>query len=273
MTATATVELETRLEVTSAPVDAWGLLVVLAGEVGLAHGTPPLAAPGGHEIRDMELSGRTWTGGTARLVVTPVVTLFGEEAVSVLLTSSGTDEAAEAHLHDRLVERAGDWLHERDLRWRYRQEWCAPGAWHCGWALSTGHQPHPTVVQPVPVRPVARWRRWLAVAVDWPASLAGYALGGAAWVGLLLHLLGSRAGLHPGRLADLLWRAGVPGHALALLAGAFLAHRVAAVAVDVLDPDGVTPPWWVHAWHHAQDCATTVLLAGAVIALGGGWLA
>jgi len=269
MTATTTVELETRLEITSGGVDAWALLVALAGEVGLAHGTPPLVAPGSSEIRDMELAGDTWTGGTARLVVTPT----GDSGADVLLTSSGLDEADEAHLHELLIQRAADWLDERDLRWRYRQEWCAPGAWHCGWALSTGHPPRPTVARPMPVRPAARWRRGLAVAVDWPASLAGYALGGAAWVGLLLHLLGSRAGLHPGRLADLLWRAGVPGHALALLAGAFLAHRVAAVAVDVLDPDGVTPPWWVHAWHHAQDCATTVLLAGAVIALGGGWLA
>jgi hypothetical protein len=260
MTATDTSVETTRIEITRGQVSAWSLLVRLAQAAGLDDGLP--ATGEGHELREMAVTGTSWAGAPARLEVSR--TLLGH--VVATLTVEAAEEEARAGLHDAVLESAAAWLDDLDgVRWRWSSTACADGAWHCGWRLAAAHHP-------APVMPVTAWRRGLALAIDWPASLASYALGGLAWVGLLLHLLGSRSGLHPGRLADLLWQAGTPGHAAALLAGAVLARRVAAVAVDMLAPDGVAPRWWVHAWHHVQDCATVVLLAAVVVVLGGGWL-
>ncbi|WP_163548354.1 hypothetical protein [Candidatus Frankia nodulisporulans] len=271
---TTVLELETRIETTSGAVDAWALLVVLADELGLAHGLPPLAAPDSSEIRDMELSGPTWTGSTARLLITPTA---GGGVMVLLASSGGTDEADEDHLHDTLLMRAGDWLDERHVRWRYRQpSWCAPDAWHCGWRAPTGHRTPQTTSSD----PVGGWRRRIVRAVDWATLYGAFAVVGLAGLAVLG---GKRARVslaHGGLLgqsaADLLRWAGPATTAVALLAAVVLARRVADVVAVVLAPD--EPDDWPHRWWARlaaviDELAVVLLLAATVIALGGGWLA
>jgi hypothetical protein len=259
MTATATVE-TTRIEITRGQVSPWSLLVRLAQAAGLDDGLP--ATGEGHELREMAVTGTTWAGAPARLEVSR--TLLGR--VVATLTVDSLEEAARDGLHDAVVESAAAWLDVDGVRWRWSSSTCAEGAWHCGWRLAAAHHPA------LPAAPVPAWRRWTALVVDWTGRIAGQVLMLAALVGAGVPLFGT--GLLRGGLLDLVLAVSPVRVVLMLLAGGLLVLRVSAIAADVLDPgDAVVPRWWVHAWHHVQDAATTVLLAVAVVLLGGGWLA
>ncbi|MCK9895208.1 hypothetical protein [Frankia sp. AgB32] len=264
MTAPTDVAVETtRIEITGGSVDAWALLVELAQAGGLDQAVPPRLAPDSAEITSVEVAGELWDGLTARLVVEPAA---GGGLAATLTTTGGEaeDPADTTHLHGRVLNEAAVWLDERRVVWRWTSDRCAPESWHCGWRLTATHHPAPTV-------PVAAWRRWVALVVDWTGAIAGWALALAALVGAGVPVVGTGR-LHGG-LLDLVMAVSPPRIVLALGAAALLAREVSAVACYVLDPSEDAPRrWWVRVWQGVQDSAVTVLLAGAVIALGGGWL-
>jgi hypothetical protein len=268
VTTVETAQLETtRIEITGRSVDAWALLMELARLAGLDEAVPPRLSPDTTEIASVEVSGVTWAGLQARVVVEP--TAGG--GLAATLTSTGGDDEDIADLHCVVLDEVAVWLDERPVVWRWTTDRCAPEAWHCGWRLTTGrHQ------RPEPARPAAAWRRWTALAVDWPVSVVSTVLNTLAMWGVLLHPLG-RGRIGTGWVADLLWTTGRPAHAAVLVAAAFLARRAADIVAVVLDPAAVEPRgwpsrWWARLAAVLVGTAPALLLGTAVVLLGGGWL-
>ncbi len=268
MTATQTVE-TTRIETTAGAVDRWALLVVLAGAVGLDGAMPPAAGVEAHEIASMEVAGEPWDGLTARLVVEPT---DGGLAATLTTTGGEPEDATEIeNLHGRVLDEGGRWLDQWPVVWRWTSDRCAPQSWHCGWRLTATRHPVPAV----PAVPVATWRRWLAGGVDWAVMVLSTAVTIWTLCGVALHLSGAHVHHRRGVawIGALIGRIGTPLTAVVLLAAVVALSRFGLVACGVLDPAADAPRrGWVRAWHGAQDHGVTVLLAAAVIALGGGWL-
>ncbi len=258
----------TRIEITGrsvGSVDAWALLMELARLAGLDEAVPPRLSPDTTEIASVEVSGVTWAGLQARVVVEP--TAGG--GLAATLTSSGGDDEDIADLHCVVLDEVAVWLDERPVVWRWTTDGCAPEAWHCGWRLITGRHRRPE-----PARPVAPWRRWVALAVDWPVTAVTVWVTPLVLVAVLARLIEPGRVLHgPGVLADLWWWAGAPATAAALLAGAVLVRRVADITATVLDPDDDAPRrWWARLTAVVQEMTPVLLLGAAVVALGAGWL-
>ncbi|KQC35049.1 hypothetical protein [Frankia sp. ACN1ag] len=246
--------LATEIEVAEMVPSLWDLFAELSGTVGLADGAPDLSVPG-----RLAVAGATSAGRLLLIVEERPASAVESPAVRVSLHSTA-GELAEA-VHDELVEVAAIRLAPRRAVWRTR----FPGeSWREHGRL------------PVPVWPVARWRRRLAGLVDGLLFNAAVAMVGLAVAGLLVHLVGlGRAGLDWSWPEGLLWQTGTGGHAAALVAGAVLARRAGDVVVAVLappDPDDWPFHWWTRLAEAVQDVALVALLAVAVVLLGGGWL-
>ncbi|WP_165699155.1 hypothetical protein [Candidatus Frankia alpina] len=184
----------------------------------------------------------------------------------VVLTSTGGTLDEQAHLHDTVLEAADAWLDERYIPWRWTSDSCPPESWHCGWRLTATRHRAPAV-------PVAAWRRWVALGVDWAVTVLSTAVTIWTLCGVALHLSGAHVHHRRGVawIGALIGRMGTPVTAVVLLAAVVL-NRVGLVACGVLDPAADAPRrGWVRGWHGAQDHGVTVLLAAAVIALGAGW--
>lgn len=243
----------TRLEITGGAVSPWSLLVVLAQATGLDEAA---LAHEDHHVGDLTLSGMSsW----AQVPVALTVSARADGRVTAVLTAGPAtraegrgDEADRDAVADAALAAAGDWLDVPGVRWRWRTVGCVDDAWHCGWRLAVGGGRR----HPVPAPPVAAWRRWTALGVDWAGLLVGYGL--LALV-LLLHLLQT---------------ASPTPVALAVAATVALIRQVTAGVAWVVDPSDSAPRrWWIRLVVAVENRGLTVLLAAAVIVLGGGWLA
>lgn len=114
-------------------------------------------------------------------------------------------------------------------------------------------------------------RRQAVAALDWTAEFGQMIALQVVGFGLLTRLFGQAAS---GRIGQLLWTAGTPGHAAVLLAGGLLARTATGTLGVLVDPE---PGQWPTAWWHrlravVHETGTVALLAAAVVLFGGGWL-
>ncbi|WP_163554362.1 hypothetical protein, partial [Candidatus Frankia alpina] len=225
------------------------------------------------EISRLEVTATSWAGMLAQLVVEEMA----DGGVVAVLTSLGGESDRTAHLHDVVLEAAAEWLDADGegvgVVWRWTSDRCAPHSWHCGWGVLGGGHPAPA---PVAVAvAVAAWRRRVALVVDWLTHLGGALTAGVVLTGVLMRLAG-RAGHGVWEAA---WWAATPRHAVMLAAAVALTRQVAGVVGVVLDPAdepraaGWPACWWDRLGAVVEVTGPAVLLAAAVIALGGGWLA
>ncbi len=112
-------------------------------------------------------------------------------------------------------------------------------------------------------------RRWLLAGLDWLVVTAQVLSWQLAGFGVLTRLLGRP----PGWPGTVLWTAGQPAHTAALLAAGLLARTLTGAAGVLADPAPVDWPHriWPRLAAVVQDAGLVLLLAAAVMVLGGGW--
>lgn len=227
MTAAATRVRSVRIE--STPV-AGGLLVVLARAAGLGHVEPvETVTPG---MACLTVQGTVPAGQTVLTVEMAPASPAASARTAVYLHITPVGGGAwdeEELLLSAVLDTAAEWLDQHGAVWRWTSDRCAPEAWHCGWRLTGWTHPVP------PAGPVAAWRRWSALAVDWAGVLAAQVLVVLAVAGLLIHLAGPGR-LRPGWTLDVLWAAGELPAAAALLAAGLLVRRLLGAVALVVDP-------------------------------------